>query len=138
MGCVRSKEKDTDIPAKNHVAVKESEKNEKKENYTSTKTDRDSSREPLYQLREDCVKAHNVYRAKHYSPGLTLKAELNEMAQKWAEHLASIKTLQHSDCKLKDKIVGENIAYKWTSNGGEFTGNSIFSLGLSDFYFIRR
>lgn len=120
MGCIRSKEKEFDISNKQHE-VKEPEKGEKKD--TSEKTSDESAlHKVLQQMREDCKKAHNVYRAKHKAMALKLNEDLNKLAQKWAEHLASIRTLKHSDCKWKDDIVGENIAYKWMSNGGEFTG----------------
>lgn len=123
MGCIRSKEKEFDISNKQHE-VKEPEKGEKKD--TSEKTSDESAlHKVLQQMREDCKKAHNVYRAKHKAMALKLNEDLNKLAQKWAEHLASIRTLKHSDCKWKDDIVGENIAYKWMSNGGEFTGQEV-------------
>lgn len=123
MGCIRSKEKEFDLCKKEHVEVKEPEK---EKNDASEKTSDESGfHKILQQMREDCKKAHNVYRAKHKVAALKLNDELNKLAQKWAEHLASIRTLKHSDCKWKDDIVGENIAYKWMSNGGEFTGQEV-------------
>lgn len=118
MGCIRSKSKDVDISTEKNVEVKVIEK-------PAAKDEAAPSNKALEQLREECVKAHNKYRAIHQSPPLSLKTDLNEMAQKWAEHLATIRTLQHSSCKLNDKFVGENIAYKWMSDGGEFTGQEV-------------
>merc|ERR1739838_943811 len=54
--------------------------------------------------------AHNEYRKKHQAPALTYSNELNVEAQKWADHLVSIKTLQHSSTKN-----GENLYFKWSS-----------------------
>jgi len=63
------------------------------------------------QFAQELLDAQNVYRANHGSPPLVLNDELNEGAQKWAEHLAQIRTLQHTS----DKSVGENLAWCSTS-----------------------
>ncbi|XP_067825624.1 GLI pathogenesis-related 2 [Heptranchias perlo] len=59
----------------------------------------------------ELVQEHNRLRALHQSQPLQLKSELSVQAQKWAEHLIDINTLQHSDTEY-----GENLWYKWSSN----------------------
>lgn len=44
------------------------------------------------------------------------------MAQKWADKLAEINTLKHSDYTHKGDQLGENIASKWSSTGADYTG----------------
>jgi len=41
-------------------------------------------------FENDCLKAHNEYRAKHGVPPLKWNAQLAADAQKWADHLALI------------------------------------------------
>ena len=60
-------------------------------------------------FREIALKTHNEYRAKHGSPPLTINEEINEIAQRYAEHLASIDIMQHSDNKLNGEELGENL-----------------------------
>ena len=62
------------------------------------------------------------FRAKHKAGKLKLNSELCTIAQKWAEHLASISTLQHSSNNYKGQPLGENIASKWGSNGADYSG----------------
>ena len=54
--------------------------------------------------------------------GLVLNDELTSMAQQWAEHLASIKTLQHSNQKYRGQPVGENVAAKSGTGQVDYTG----------------
>ena len=44
--------------------------------------------------------------------------KLEKKAQKWAEHLLTIRRLEHSD----DREVGENVAYKFASDQRIFSG----------------
>ncbi|XP_064210401.1 Golgi-associated plant pathogenesis-related protein 1-like isoform X1 [Anguilla rostrata] len=60
--------------------------------------------------KKEFLDAHNAYRAKHQVPSLALNQDLCASAQAWADHLLSIKTLQHSGCKN-----GENLFYSWSS-----------------------
>ncbi|KAM9324102.1 uncharacterized protein PAF06_000100 [Gastrophryne carolinensis] len=70
------------------------------------------------QFEQDFLSAHNKYRKLHNSPPLTLNQELCKSAQEWANHLLSIRALQHSDTEL-----GENLYYKSSSNPRDLTGN---------------
>lgn len=65
----------------------------------------------------ELLNEHNCLRARHQSPPLQVNPKLSAEAQKWAEHLVTIKSLRHSDAKY-----GENIWYKWSSNKVPPTG----------------
>merc|ERR1712136_331339 len=69
-------------------------------------------------FEKEMLDQHNQYRAKHRAPRLELSSKLSKEAQKWAEHLVSIKRLQHSD----NRDMGENVAYKFSSDCRRFTG----------------
>ncbi|XP_068560027.1 Golgi-associated plant pathogenesis-related protein 1-like [Cebidichthys violaceus] len=47
-------------------------------------------------FQREFLETHNVYRAKHNTPQMTLSGELTASAQKWADHLLAISALQHS------------------------------------------
>jgi len=74
------------------------------------------------EFRKDALDTHNKLRAKHRAGKLKLNSELCTIAQKWAEHLSTISTLQHSSGNHKGQPLGENIASKWGSNGADYTG----------------
>jgi uncharacterized protein YkwD len=68
------------------------------------------------------LQKHNQLRAKHHAPPLVLSSWLSQRAQNWADHLAGVQKLQHSDCMVNGKRVGENIYWtSGTANGGEAT-----------------
>nr|DBA21336.1 TPA: hypothetical protein GDO54_017993 [Pyxicephalus adspersus] len=70
------------------------------------------------QFEEDFLSAHNKYRKLHGSPPLQINWDLCKSAQKWADHLLSIRSLQHSNTDL-----GENLYYKSSSNPRDLPGN---------------
>ena len=76
-------------------------------------------------FRQQALKAHNERRAKHGVPALTLTKELNDYAQCWADHLIKTGTFAHSECTLKDKSLGENIANRSVSCGVDCTGEEV-------------
>ena len=81
---------------------------------------------------EQALKAHNEYRARHKVAALKHNKDISIIAQRWADHLASTGSFQHSsDRKFKGDSMGENIAMKWTSGGDDFTGN----VQLVDYWF---
>ncbi|XP_037774523.1 uncharacterized protein LOC119571159 [Penaeus monodon] len=53
----------------------------------------------------DCLRAHNLYRARHEAPPLVLSNELCELAQSWANQLAHTGTFRHRS----DPDLGENL-----------------------------
>ncbi|XP_027021040.1 Golgi-associated plant pathogenesis-related protein 1 isoform X2 [Tachysurus fulvidraco] len=61
---------------------------------------------------------HNEYRKKHGVPAVSMSEDLCTSAQAWADHLLSIKTLQHSDTNK-----GENIYYFQSSAPKKLTGH---------------
>ena len=63
---------------------------------------RSANLEPFYQ---DCLEAHNTFRAKHGVPPVIWSAELASSAQKWADQLASSDQLRH-DPKLNAAGIG--------------------------------
>ncbi|XP_068729496.1 titin-like isoform X1 [Montipora capricornis] len=74
----------------------------------------------LQRFRNECVAAHNFYRASHGTPPLCWSARLAESAQNWAEQLASTTTgsLRYSSVKG----FGENLACLW---GSELNGQKV-------------
>ncbi|XP_036383727.1 Golgi-associated plant pathogenesis-related protein 1-like isoform X1 [Megalops cyprinoides] len=68
-------------------------------------------------FEKEFLDTHNAYRKKHQAPPLTMSRDLCSSAQAWANHLLSIKTLQHSDTKN-----GENLYYAWSSGPKKLTG----------------
>merc|ERR1712037_867818 len=56
-------------------------------------------------FRQDSLTAHNNYRAKHGVAALKINAELNALAQEWADHLIAEGTFEH---RLNNNN-GENI-----------------------------
>ncbi|XP_061071628.1 GLI pathogenesis-related 2 isoform X2 [Conger conger] len=61
-------------------------------------------------FEKEFVDKHNAYRRKHGAPPLTLSRDLCRSAQAWADHLLSVKSLQHSKTNN-----GENLYYSWSS-----------------------
>jgi len=75
------------------------------------------------QFREDAVRSMNVYRELHQVEPLKQNAELDEIAQTWADHLARSGTFGHNpEASYKGEPLGENCAMKWTSDRQDFTG----------------
>src|SRR3954453_106338 len=75
-------------------------------------TPRAADRLDLPAFRAAALQQHNVYRAKHGSPPLILSAQLNEVAQHYAEQLAHTNQLVHSE----QKQYGENLYTSRASN----------------------
>ena len=67
------------------------------------------------EFSRDMISAHNRYRAKHNSPPLRYSQRASVVAQRWANHLAKQKAMQHGD----HEGMGQNLA--WAS-GKELTG----------------
>ena len=60
----------------------------------------------LGNFKDVCLQTHNQYRAKHGAPPLKWSKECATKAEKWANHLAKTKKLEHS----QQKGLGENLA----------------------------
>jgi uncharacterized protein YkwD len=63
------------------------------------------------------IAKHNEYRRKHGAPKLKHSPELSQVALKWASYIASRNSMQHSNCDLNGKRMGENIAMFHSSHG---------------------
>lgn len=73
----------------------------------------------LQRFRDECVAAHNFYRAAHGTPPICWSTKLAESAQNWADQLASATgSLRYSSAKG----VGENLACLW---GSELNGQKV-------------
>lgn len=72
----------------------------------------------LQRFRNECVAAHNFYRAGHGTPPLCWSTRLAESAQNWAEQLASSGSLRYSS----EKDIGENLTCLW---GSELNGQKV-------------
>ncbi|KAJ7385572.1 hypothetical protein OS493_015154 [Desmophyllum pertusum] len=56
---------------------------------------------------QDCLDAHNNYRAKHGVPPLMWSHDLAEGAQSWADQLASTDSLQHDEVAIQNRKMGK-------------------------------
>uniref|UniRef100_A0A8C2G5B2 Im:7150988 n=1 Tax=Cyprinus carpio TaxID=7962 RepID=A0A8C2G5B2_CYPCA len=61
-------------------------------------------------FKKEFLETHNQYRKQHQAPELRYSDELCSAAQKWADHLLSIRSLAHSDTEN-----GENVFYSSSS-----------------------
>lgn len=67
----------------------------------------------LATLHSTALSDHNTYRAKHHSPKMTLSDSLNNSAQTWAQHLATIGKLEHTPSNQRQ--YGENLYVSYTT-----------------------
>lgn len=65
------------------------------------------------------LNSHNNYRAKHHAPPLTLKKNLCNFAQEWANNLAARGTMQHRS----NNSYGENIYSMWGTGNISVSGS---------------
>ncbi len=84
-----------------------------------------SSNEAQKRFIIEAIAAHNEYRKLHGVPALKVNAELNDLAQNWANSIASRKTLQHSTNKYKNDNLGENVAM-WFSTGATYYDGNVY------------
>ena len=106
--------------------------NTKRSNYTNThhSCPKYESSTPEYDLFcNEALKAHNNYRKIHHAEPLKLNRELCKIAQNYANHLANIGRLQHSDNCYHNNSMGENLYY---CKGKEPTGSSITTSWYSE------
>ena len=72
-------------------------------------------------IKESLIK-HNELRKLHSSSELKINEQLNLIAQKYAEYLASKNKFQHSKNKFNNENLGENI---YSCTGTILTGNEM-------------
>ncbi|KFM74772.1 hypothetical protein X975_11890, partial [Stegodyphus mimosarum] len=98
-----SSSKSSTTPTKASTAAGNSTKNENKAHTVVVKPGK---------FEDECLRAHNEYRAKHGVPSLTLSKEICSYAKEWADHLAATDRFEHR----KERRYGENIFMKWSSD----------------------
>ncbi|XP_033727152.1 Golgi-associated plant pathogenesis-related protein 1-like [Pecten maximus] len=74
-------------------------------------------------FRDEVLASHNKYRAKHGAEPLAQAKDLDDIAQKWAEHLVKNNIFEHSDTKH-----GENL---W-GGGANATGKEVTEAHYSE------
>ena len=62
------------------------------------------------EFEQESLDAHNKYRKVHNVPPMKLNPDMSANAAKWAEHMASLGTLEHAESEERDGN-GENIFY---------------------------
>ena len=62
---------------------------------------------------ESALNMHNQYRAQHGAEPLTVSEDLNKIAQDYANHIAKINQMVHSQNKYNGENLGENIYWSF-------------------------
>ncbi|XP_073676045.1 Golgi-associated plant pathogenesis-related protein 1 [Garra rufa] len=70
-------------------------------------------------FKQEFLEAHNEYRRQHQAPELTYSDELCSAAQKWADYLLSIDTLEHSETDNGENVYCSFSSAKKTPTGKE-------------------
>ncbi|MEU0568113.1 CAP family protein [Nonomuraea sp. NPDC005983] len=75
-------------------------------------------------FQQDCLDAHNTYRARHGVPAMQSDPQIVAFAQKWAAEMARTRKFEHStaDVRLplhRDGSWGENTFYSMSSAPGQ-------------------
>jgi len=100
---------------------------------TDGKKEKEKKPQKMKDFIEDVVKAHNKYRKTHAKVGdVKHNKDLTVLAQRWADHLAAVKVLKHSDDTFKGNPLGENVASKWSSAGADYTGQEVVDQWYSE------
>jgi uncharacterized protein YkwD len=96
--------------------IKSSSNKENNSKHSSSSRNRDydnfnNNKKPfdLNTFRNVCLKQHNVYRRNHKVNDLKENFELNSIAQKYAEKLASTSSFSHSGASFHGDPLGENL-----------------------------
>ena len=125
MGCGHSEVKEEINPDKIQVTSNRNnnqnnqENNGKKEDILTMKK---VNKTKIKKFINDALKKHNELRAQHNTGPLTLSEELNQIAQKYADHLAKIKKMEHSNSVYKGEDLGENLYF---CSGNEIEGEAM-------------
>ncbi|XP_069465934.1 uncharacterized protein [Ambystoma mexicanum] len=69
------------------------------------------------QFEREFLDSHNALRQQHGAPPLQLNRDLCRSSQTWADHLLSLRALEHSGAAH-----GENLFYKFSSSAREIPG----------------
>ena len=127
MGCGHTEEKNEIQP--DQIMVTSNNKNENKnnnnensENKNNVLTIKSKDKSKIKTFIKDALKTHNDLRSKHGVGSLKISEDLNQIAQKFAEYLASINKIEHSNNIYKNEYLGENI---FCCSGNEIQGESM-------------
>lgn len=77
---------------------------------------------------QEALKAHNDCRGRHGCPPLVHNKEISKIAQAYAERLAKLKTLKHSNKEsrvYRNETLGENLSYSYDSELDYYSGNCL-------------
>ena len=77
---------------------------------------------------QDCLDAHNSYRAKHGVPPLMWSHDLAEGAQVWADQLASTDSLQHDQVAIENRKIGKTEHTQYFHKSQSSIINEVFQL----------
>ncbi|XP_003726109.2 uncharacterized protein LOC100892542 [Strongylocentrotus purpuratus] len=83
-----------------------------------------SKKSDLKSFRKEALSSHNKYRDVHGVSSLKLSDDLNDHAQRWAEHLSQSGKFSHSN----NRELGENIGMHYSSASTEFSGQDATDL----------
>ncbi|KAK0136415.1 Golgi-associated plant pathogenesis-related protein 1 [Merluccius polli] len=70
-------------------------------------------------FKQEFLTTHNAHRQKHQSPPLSLSGDLNASAQRWADHLLSIRSMQHSNTDDGENIYSASSSAQINLTGKE-------------------
>ncbi|CAF3325755.1 unnamed protein product [Rotaria socialis] len=88
----------------------------------STATKRSMVTQDNKEFIREALQVHNELRQKHNVEPLRLNNDLSNLAQEWANYLASTGSLKHSKTKYHNTHVGENLrSQSWPITGKEMT-----------------
>jgi uncharacterized protein YkwD len=73
----------------------------------------------LQKFRDDCLNQHNAHRRNHRVNDLKVNSELQSIAQKYAEKIAKLDVMEHSDGNFNGEDMGENL---YMQQGREMLG----------------
>ncbi|RDD40428.1 Golgi-associated plant pathogenesis-related protein 1 [Trichoplax sp. H2] len=110
----------TGITSQNDGASAKSKRKGRKAKATS----RGIANENLSPFLSDVLMAHNDFRSKHGAQPLGWSSRCADTAQAWADQLVKMGRLQHK----KEDNMGQNLAYKFTSNPDSVTGQEMVQM----------
>ena len=127
MGCGHTEEKNEIEP--DQIMVTSNKKNENNNNnYENSENKKDiltmkpKDKSKIKKFITDALKTHNDLREKHGVKPLKISEDLNQIAQKHAEHLAKINKIELSNNIYKNEYLGENL---FCCSGNEIQGEAM-------------
>ena len=83
-------------------------------------------------FRSNALSKHNVYRAIHRSPNMTISNSANNTAQTWAQYLAANGLFQHSAANQRNNA-GENL-YVYYTTAPSISSDSLANTAVQSWY----